>query len=103
LSNPRAIILAPRAARDLEKASAWWADHRPAVPHAFKEELERALALISTHPWAGAKATNVKLRGVRRVHLSRIHYHLYYRLSVDGKTVEVLANWHASRGSGPSL
>lgn len=103
MSDPRAIILAPRAARAIEKASAWWAEHRPAAPQAFKEELDRALDLISTHPWVGVKATNVKLLGVRRIHLIRIHYYLYYRLSKNGKTVEVLALWHASRGSGPSL
>jgi hypothetical protein len=40
-------------------------------------------------------------KDVQRFHLSRISYHLYYR--VRGDRVEVLAFWHASRGSGPDV
>jgi plasmid stabilization system protein ParE len=46
-------------------------------------------------------ATNVKTRGVRRLHLERIHYFLYYRLR--GTAVQILALRHTSRGSGPGL
>jgi plasmid stabilization system protein ParE len=87
----------------MKRAADWWTVNRPSAPRAFDEELQRALELISTHPSVGFKAANVKLPGVRRIHLSRIQYHVYYRLSSDGKTVEVLALWHARRGSGPSL
>jgi plasmid stabilization system protein ParE len=46
-------------------------------------------------------APNVNKPGVRRFHLSRIHYQLYYRLDAD--VVEVLALWHDARGSAPEL
>jgi plasmid stabilization system protein ParE len=59
------------------------------APEAFKEELERGFALISRTPEIGAKATNYNLQGVRRIHLSRIRYFLYYR--VRRERVEVLA------------
>jgi hypothetical protein len=44
---------------------------------------------------------NVSLRGVRRVHLARIRYHLYYRAT--SSAVEVLAFWHARRGTGARI
>jgi plasmid stabilization system protein ParE len=46
---------------------------------------------------------NTKLAGVRRIHLSRIRYHLYYRVASHGGAVEILALWHTSRGKGPGV
>jgi hypothetical protein len=40
---------------------------------------------------------------VRRVLLSRVSYFLYYRVNRTSGSVEVLAFWHARRGSGPEL
>lgn len=62
-----------------------------------------ALALIRLNPRIGARATNAKLAGVRRVHLSRIRYHLYYRVRSEPVCIEVLALWHVRRGTGPGL
>jgi plasmid stabilization system protein ParE len=75
--------------------------NRDKAPHAFKEELERGFALISQRPDVGAVATNVKLKGVRRIHLARVRYYLYYR-EKEGR-VEVLALWHSSRRRNPTL
>ena len=36
-----------------------------------------------------------------RVQLRRIHYYLYFR--VTGDSIEILAFWHTSRGSGPPI
>ena len=99
MSQRLSIEVAHRAAAQIEEAATWWESNRPAAPGAIYEELERVLALLSDQPGVGARARNVKLAGVRRVHLSRIHYHLYYRVTT--KAVEVLAFWHAARGSGP--
>jgi hypothetical protein len=52
---------------------------------------------MSTQPNIGAIATNVRLPGTRRVHLSKVRYHLYYRVLREPKAVEVLALWHTSR------
>ena len=53
------------------------------------------LGFVST----GDRSLNVKLPGVRRVHMARIHYHVYYRVADTPPAVEVLALWHTSRGS----
>ena len=45
---------------------------------------------------------NARLTGVRRVHLARVHYHLYYRVTAE-PAIEVLALWHTSRGASPEL
>ncbi|HEY3129936.1 MAG TPA: type II toxin-antitoxin system RelE/ParE family toxin [Acidobacteriota bacterium] len=90
-----------RATREIAEAAKWWTENRPSAPEAFKEELRKAFALISSHPMVGARALNKNLPGVRRIHLSRISYHLYYR--VTPHAIEVLALWHTSRGAGPEL
>ncbi|MGH7858935.1 MAG: type II toxin-antitoxin system RelE/ParE family toxin [Candidatus Binatia bacterium] len=90
-----------RASQQIQEADAWWEKNRLAAPGAVREELEQAFALLSAQPGVGARARNARLRGVRRIHLSRIGYYLYYR--VKRSVVEVLAFWHASRGSGPRV
>jgi plasmid stabilization system protein ParE len=95
------IKVTPVADLQIQKAADWWSANREKAPQAFKEELERGFALISQQPEAGAKATNVKLKDVRRIHLSRVRYFLYYRVK-EGR-VEVLALWHSSRRKAPVL
>jgi plasmid stabilization system protein ParE len=48
-------------------------------------------------------ATNERLRGVRRVLLPRVGHFLFYRVAPRKQAVEILAFWHASRGSRPRL
>lgn len=36
---------------------------------------------------------------MRRVHLARIHYYVYYRVAQSGNSLEILAFWHTSRGA----
>jgi plasmid stabilization system protein ParE len=90
-----------RAAAQIQRVVAWWEVNRPLAPGAVVEELDRAFALLRFQPGIGARARNVRLSDVRRLHLGRIHYFLYYR--VRGNTVVVLAFWHTSRGSGPEI
>jgi plasmid stabilization system protein ParE len=63
-------------------------------------ELQRGFALISQQPEVGAKQ-RLRNEGVRRIHLSRIRYFLYFR--IQGNSLEVLALWHSSRLKGPVL
>jgi len=49
----------------------------------------------------GSQARATKLKGVRRVTLFRIRYHVYYRATDE--RLEILALWHTSRGRQPSL
>jgi len=103
LSRKLPIRVVRSAADQIAEATAWWDVNRPKAPGVFREEIERALELVCAQPRIGAKAGNVKLAGVRRIHLSRIHYHLYYRGRESPEVVEILALWHTSRGSGPGL
>jgi plasmid stabilization system protein ParE len=103
VSGALPVRIATSAARAIAEAAAWWLDNRPKAPDAFAEELERALQLIASQPKIGARARNATLVGVQRIHLARVHYHLYYRVTSNPAAVEVLALWHASRGSQAPL
>ena len=102
MNSPLPVRIVSSAARGIEEAAKWWAGNRPDSPDAFVSDLENALKLIAMHPGIGARATNVALEGIRRVHLARVHYHVYYRVTPQ-PAIEVLALWHTSRGNEPSL
>lgn len=95
------VVVTSRAAAEIDEAAIWWNRNRPAAPGAIREDLTRALSLLAAQPRVGAVARNTRLRGVRRVHLSRVRHHVYYRATADA--IEVLAFWHSSRGVGPPL
>jgi plasmid stabilization system protein ParE len=64
------------------------------------DEFERAIRLIETRPEIGVRVKDIAGPSVRRLLLPRTRYYLYYRLAADD-LLEVVAIWHASRGSGP--
>lgn len=92
-----------RAERQIREASGWWNENRPAAPDLFKAEIQRGFELVTRQPQLGSPSLGSRTRGVRRLHLGRIRYHLYYRAVEEHQTVEVLALWHTSRGSEPPL
>jgi plasmid stabilization system protein ParE len=95
------IRLARRAERQISEVFEWWQQNRPDAPDAVREEIARAIGLISSQPRVGGRAVRTKLPNIRRFHLVRIRYDLYYRIT--SSAIEVLAFWHSSRGSGPPL
>jgi plasmid stabilization system protein ParE len=101
VNTPLRIEVTDDARTQIAAAVAWWTKNRAAAPGAVLEDLDRTLGLLSVQPAMGARARRATLSGVRRVTLSRIRYHLYYRV-VDG-VLQVLALWHTSRGLGPNL
>jgi plasmid stabilization system protein ParE len=104
VSQPLPIGFTRRAAEQTEAAGRWWRQNRTKAPEAFREELEQALQLVASQPEIGAKAQNNRLAGVRRVVMSRVRYHLYYRiLEAPTRSIEILALWHASRGNKPAV
>jgi plasmid stabilization system protein ParE len=103
VSSPLPVRIVGSAGQAILDAAEWWLANRPKAPDAFAVELERAFQLLASQPLIGAQARNVKLAGVRRIHLPRVHYHLYYRVTSESKTVEILALWHTKRGSSPDL
>ena len=90
------------ARRQIREANDWWVENRAAAPHLVRAELERAFLLISSQPRVGSPALDPGFEQVRRIHLYRIGYHLYYRIAADG-AVQVLGLWHTSRGAFPPL
>jgi plasmid stabilization system protein ParE len=103
VSRALPIEVSDLAKAQIRAADDWWRRNRPKAPNAIYEELDRASTLIALQPQIGARATNVSLSDVRRLHLARIRYYLYYRVATDPERVEVLAFWHASRGTTPRL
>jgi hypothetical protein len=104
VSDRPSIRFTARAARQVEQAGRWWRDNRPKAPEALREEPYRALRLLAVQPLVCARAGSGTLTGVRRIILSRVNYHLYYRIRgapIDG--IEVVAFWHGSRGAPPPL
>jgi plasmid stabilization system protein ParE len=97
------VVLTRRAARQVEAAADWWKLNRPAAPDALRDDLAGALTLIADQPTCGAPTASRRFRGLRRVYLARIDYHVYYRLAPRLRQVQVVAFWHARRGSPPPL
>ena len=95
------VRLTKRAQAQIDRAAHWWDDNRPLAPEAFDEELAEAFSLLAVEPGIGVPVGNTRAPGVRRLHLARIHYFLYYR--VRGEEVQVLRIWHTSRGTDPGL
>ena len=85
----------------MDEAADWWEANRTAAPDAIAEDVARALMQIAAHPAAGEPVLTSRRRGVRRMPLRRVRYFIYYRASED--EVEILAFWHASRGSPPPI
>lgn len=101
MTRPLQIKLSRNAQAQIEEAAAWWEKNRPSAPGAVREDLDRILSLLAAQPDIGARPRGTKLRGVRRVTLSRIRYYLYYRAT--NEALEVLALWHTRRGQQPQL
>jgi plasmid stabilization system protein ParE len=96
-----AVRIKSRAQREIEQAAQWWADNRPAAPGAIRKDLEAALALLVDEPGIGTKIETARSGTVRRLYLGRVQYFIYYR--VRDHCLEVVAFWHSSRETGPSL
>ena len=90
-----------RAQAQLDRVAVWWDENRELAPEAFDEDIAEAFSLLSVQPAVGAPVVSARTQGVRRLHLARIHYYLYYR--VRGGQVQVLSIWHTARGRGPTL
>ena len=95
------VEVTPRAAVQIERAAVWWAENRLAAPDAIRIDFQEASALLSRQPGVGARSSTGRYPDLRRLYLSRVGYHIYYRVK-PGKVV-ILAFWHASHRGGPAL
>ena len=96
------IQVSPQAAAQIRVAASWWRANRPKAPLAFAEELEKGLDLVRVWPASGEAVRHPQIEA-RRILLGRIQYYLYYSISPDAETIEILALWHTSRGSTPKI
>jgi plasmid stabilization system protein ParE len=101
LNPPLQIKVSPRAQAQIEEASTWWAQNRPAARPTVRDEVARIFAIVSAQPGIGVPERRRRIRGLRRLNLSRIDYYILYRETAD--VLEVLAFWHTSRGRRPPL
>ena len=97
------IEVSALADQQIEAADRWWRQNRLKAPDAIREELERIGALIAFRPHLGARAMNARLPGVRRIHIERIHYDVYYRVVGSPEYIEIVAFWSSRRGSNPPI
>ena len=95
------VKISARAAIEVRKAAEWWLANRPAAPGAIGADFGESVALLAEQAGIGAKYNGSRMRGVRRLFLSRIGYFIYYKASAD--ELQVLAFWHASREHQPAL
>lgn len=103
MNEPLPITVTKLAQALIREAEAWWRANRTAAPNAIREELDRVFPMIAAQPQIGSRAANVTLQGVRRVHLPRVTYDLYYHVPEAPLRLEVVALWHSRRGKGPPL
>ena len=90
-----AVIITPRARRQIASAKAWWQRNRDKAPTALRDEIDRGLDLLVEQPNIGTPVYRTRRPGVRRFYLDRVRYDLYYE--VRGKILFVLSLWHSSR------
>ena len=98
---PLQIRVKPRARQEILRAAQWWQLNRPAAPGAIDSDLKAALSALVEQPGIGSLVSNTRDAGTRRLYLVRTGYFVYYR--PKGQFLDVVAFWHASRGSEPSV
>jgi plasmid stabilization system protein ParE len=103
VSAPLHVEVSALASGQIREAEAWWRVNRTKAPNAIREEFERAAGLVAAQPHIGTRARNLTLPGVRRLHLARIRYDIYYRVTHPSEQLEILAFWQSSRGSQPHI
>jgi plasmid stabilization system protein ParE len=97
------VEISSLAAQHIRELESWWRRNRTSAPNAVREELQRAVRLVTMTPFIGHPAVDVELPDVRRIHISRIWYYLYYRVAENPRRIEVLALWSESRDGGPPI
>jgi hypothetical protein len=103
VSRPLHIEVSERAEQQIRETDRWWRENRPKAPNAVREELERIGRLLAFRPRVGTRAVNVRLAGVRRIHIERIHCDVYYRIDGAREFIEIVAFWGSRRGVGPPI
>lgn len=93
------VELSDEAKAEVARVDAWWRQNRRAAPDLFLDELALALVALEDAPAIGRHYE--PRPGVRRLLLTRTHFHLYF--TEQAGRVLVVAVWSAHRGRGPWL
>lgn len=101
MNQPLEIRVSPQALAQIEEAAEWWAGNRPSAPGAIRQDVEEILTVLVHQPGIGMPTRRGRIKGLRRITLSRVRYYIYYRAT--GGVLEVLALWHTSRGRPPRI
>ena len=98
----RHLRVSENAAAQIREAVRWCRANR-AARELLSAEISRGFDLIRSHPNIAPPAVSpADLTHLRRLHLPRVRYFIYYR-PVEPDVIEVLALWHTSRGTSPEL
>ncbi|MBX9844507.1 MAG: type II toxin-antitoxin system RelE/ParE family toxin [Xanthobacteraceae bacterium] len=82
------------ASRELDQAVEYLLQHAPHVAPAFADSVESAIAELVENPLS---AQETEQPGVRRKHIRRFRYALFYSVSQDAGELLVLNIRHAAR------
>jgi plasmid stabilization system protein ParE len=97
------VAFTERASAQVDETARWWRQNRSAAPDLFERELGALIAMLANTPEVGRPYDHPRVRGVRRMHLGRSRYHVYYLHDRGAERVVVIAVWSAARGKGPPL
>lgn len=93
-----AVVVLDDALAEVVGAEEWWQANRAKAPNLLADEVGRALELLAIEPTLGTFSPGVsRRRGIRRILLPRVGYHIYFRIDRDLQRVVVLSFWHARR------
>ncbi|MGE0867536.1 MAG: type II toxin-antitoxin system RelE/ParE family toxin [Kofleriaceae bacterium] len=90
-------VIAPEAAAEIGRITAWWRDNRPGAPGLFQRELEQALIKLADHPEIGPRVRLSGATDLRAAVLRRTGYIVVYAVDEDAVRIEVLRVRHGKR------
>jgi len=95
------VVVSPSAKDDLDDAWLWWREHRTEAPLLLLDEVAEAFSKLEQIATTLPVFARVGPLVIRRLHLARVHRHIYYVVATD--RVLVLAVWGSVRGVLPKL
>jgi plasmid stabilization system protein ParE len=95
------VVFSDNARDHAQRIDDWWRSNRSAAVSLFTEELAVAVDLLSASPRVGRRYRSKKMARVRRLHLPRTRFHVYYVYDRATTTVTIVAIWSALRERPP--
>ncbi|MBI4817311.1 MAG: hypothetical protein HY791_13695 [Deltaproteobacteria bacterium] len=97
------VVITDDGLRMLEETVEWWTTNRASTIPVFEAEFGDAIQLLHLFPDAGAMFRRSRLRGVRRLLLSRSLLHVYYLHDRARRVVFIIGARLAMRKYPPRL